>query len=102
MQEVKTGRFIDNARKALGDGNLQVALTKMKTGFVDRRSEARDHLPEFDQIRDQARDIKNHTLENLDYYLERFERKVTEQGGHVHSHHNDTSTIFQIKYIQKR
>ena len=84
MQEVKTGRFIDNARKALDDGNLQVALTKMKTGFVDRRSEARNRLPEFDQIRDQARDIKNHTLEHLDYYLERFERKVTEQGGHVH------------------
>ena len=63
---------------------MQVALTKMKTGFVDRRSEARAKLPEFDQIRDQARDIKNHTLAHLDYYLERFERKVTEQGGHVH------------------
>ncbi|MEC8774718.1 MAG: LutB/LldF family L-lactate oxidation iron-sulfur protein [Pseudomonadota bacterium] len=84
MQDVKTGTFIANARVALQDENLQVALTKMKTGFVDRRSEARAKLPEFDQIRDQARDIKNHTLEHLDYYLERFERKVTEQGGHVH------------------
>ena len=81
MQDVKTGTFIANARVALQDENLQVALTKMKTGFVDRRSEARAKLPEFDQIRDQARDIKNHTLAHLDYYLERFERKVTEQGG---------------------
>ncbi|MEC8137951.1 MAG: (Fe-S)-binding protein, partial [Pseudomonadota bacterium] len=62
MQDVKTGTFIANARVALQDENLQVALTKMKTGFVDRRSEARAKLPEFDQIRDQARDIKNHTL----------------------------------------
>ena len=84
MQEIKTQRFIANAREALEDGNLQVALTKMKTGFVDRRSEARDRLPEFDAIRDRARDIKNHTLENLDYYLERFEEKVTAEGGHVH------------------
>ena len=84
MQEATTRHFIDNARKALNDENLQVALTKMKTGFVDRRSEARARLPEFDEIRDRALEIKDHTLEHLDYYLERFERRVTEQGGHVH------------------
>ena len=84
MQEATTRHFINNARKALDDENLQVALTKMKTGFVDRRSEARARLPEFDEIRDRAREIKDHTLEHLDYYLERFERRVTEQGGNVH------------------
>mgnify|MGYP001168125035 CR=1 FL=1 len=84
MQEATTRHFIDNARQALDDENLQVALTKMETGFVDRRSEARARLPEFDEIRDRALEIKDHTLEHLDYYLERFERRVTEQGGHVH------------------
>ena len=69
MQESTTRHFIDNARKALDDENLQVALTKMKTGIVDRRSEARARLPEFDDIRDRAREIKDHTLEHLDYYL---------------------------------
>ena len=58
MQESNTRQFIDNARQALEDENLQVALTKMKTGFVDRRSEARARLPEFDEIRDRAREIK--------------------------------------------
>ena len=84
MQEATTRQFIDNARQALEDENLQVALAKMKTGFVDRRSEARARLPEFDEIRDWAREIKDHSLEHLDYYLERFERRVTQQGGHVH------------------
>ena len=84
MQEPTARQFINNARQALGDENLQVALTKMKTGFVERRSEARARLPEFDEIRDWAREIKDHTLEHLDYYLERFEHRVTEQGGHVH------------------
>ncbi len=84
MPQTTTRRFIDNAREALDDGNLQQALDKMKTGFVDRRREAAERLPEFDSLRDQARDIKNHTLEHLDYYLERFERKAVEQGGHVH------------------
>src|SRR6185312_6462249 len=41
-------------------------------------------LPEFEQLRDTARDIKNHTLANLDFYLEASEAKVRESGGIVH------------------
>ena len=35
-------------------------------------------------LRDQARDIKDHVLDHLDIYLERYEAKVKESGGHVH------------------
>ena len=76
--------FKDNASRALGDTQLQRALGRAPTGFVVKRAEARANLPEFEQLRDQARDIKNHTLEHLDLYLEAFERKVIEAGGHVH------------------
>ncbi len=41
-------------------------------------------LPEFDALRDSARDIKNHTLQHLDLYLEAYEEKVKASGGHVH------------------
>ena len=41
-------------------------------------------LPEFDRLRDNARDIKDHTLANLDLYLEAYEAKVIEAGGQVH------------------
>ncbi|WP_315980553.1 LUD domain-containing protein [Aliamphritea spongicola] len=41
-------------------------------------------MPEFEALRDQGRDLKNHILEHLDLYLEQFESKVTENGGHVH------------------
>jgi L-lactate dehydrogenase complex protein LldF len=41
-------------------------------------------LPEFDRLRDSAREIKDHTLAHLDLYLEAFEEKVREQGGAVH------------------
>ena len=41
-------------------------------------------LPEFERLRDIARDIKNHTLANLDFYLEEWESKVIAAGGHVH------------------
>ena len=41
-------------------------------------------LPEFEPLRDSARDIKDHTLDNLDLYLEAYEAKVTAAGGQVH------------------
>jgi len=76
--------FKDNARAALADQTLQKALTNVKSGFIAKRAKARDRLPEFDALRDAARDIKNHTLANLDVYLERYEEKVLESGGQVH------------------
>ncbi len=76
--------FPDNAHRAMGDVNLQASLARFSQGFPVKRRLAIDRLPEFDSLRDAAREIKNHTLENLDFYLERFEEKVTENGGRVH------------------
>ena len=76
--------FKHNAHDALRDANLQDSLSKLKVGFSERRRQAAERLPEFEALRDRARDIKNHTLANLDFYLEEFERKVIGLGGHVH------------------
>ncbi len=76
--------FKDNAKRAVADPQLRRALNHVKEGFIVKRRKAADRLPEFEQLRDLARDIKNHTLANLDFYLERYEAKVTEAGGTVH------------------
>jgi L-lactate dehydrogenase complex protein LldF len=76
--------FKNNVRDQLANEDLQAALNKARGHFVDGRATARDNLPEFDDLRDQARGIKDHTLENLDFYLEAYEEKVVESGGHVH------------------
>jgi len=76
--------FQDRARRALQDQTLQQAMNKAQGGFVDKRREAMAQLPEFDDIRDAARDIKDHVLSNLDSYLELYEQKVQENGGQVH------------------
>ncbi|TVR09410.1 MAG: iron-sulfur cluster-binding protein [Salinarimonadaceae bacterium] len=77
-------KFKDNARRALGDAQLQRALGNVKKGFIEKRAAAAAALPEFEDLRDSARDIKDHTLEHLDLYLERYEEKVKASGGHVH------------------
>ena len=76
--------FSDAAAHALADPALQKALLNVKRGFVLKRETARAALPEFDSLREEARDIKNHTLAHLDLYLEAYERKVNETGGQVH------------------
>jgi L-lactate dehydrogenase complex protein LldF len=76
--------FETNAREALKDAKLQAALARLSEGFPAKRREAAARLPEFEALRDQARAIKDHVLANLDLYLERFEARVKENGGHVH------------------
>ena len=76
--------FKGNAKAALGDRDLQNALKFVEVNFIARRQEVADRLPEFEALRDAARDIKDHTLAYLDLYLEAYERRMTEQGGNVH------------------
>lgn len=82
--ELAAKHFKASAAKALIDVQLQKALGNVEKGFIGKRQKAADALPEFDALRDNARDIKNHVLAHLDLYLEEYERKVTASGGHVH------------------
>jgi len=82
--QITSPQFKENARIALTDVGLQKALGNVKTGFPQKRANAVKRLPEFDQLRDQGRDLKNHIIANLDIYLEEFEANVIKNGGHVH------------------
>jgi L-lactate dehydrogenase complex protein LldF len=76
--------FKENARQALSDPHLQRALEHVEAGFIRKRAKVVAALPEFEALRDAARDIKNHTLEHLDLYLEAYEEAATKAGGQVH------------------
>jgi L-lactate dehydrogenase complex protein LldF len=80
---VTSPRFKENVHEALHDQRLQSALGHAHN-FIGRRAAAAERLPEFEALRDSARAIKDHTLAHLDLYLQAYERKVTEAGGHVH------------------
>ena len=76
--------FPARARSALNNPDLARAMMRARTGFIDRRLAVVETLPEFQALRRTAREIKEHTLHHLDYYLERFEARVLAHGGHVH------------------
>ena len=84
MTTHRPSAFAENVPGALADDQLQQALGNIKQGFVAKRARAAGDLPEFEALRDHARDIKDHTLNHLDAYLERYESRVHAQGGQVH------------------
>src|ERR1700744_1145422 len=84
MHTATSPAFKENAHRALADAGLQKARARSGPSFIARRAAAVAALPEFEQLRDTARDIKNHTLAHLDFYLEAYEAKVLAAGGTVH------------------
>ena len=77
-------QFKARAAAALEDMELQQALARFKTGFPVARAKVIAELPEFERIRTAGREIKEHTLAHLDYYLQQFEANVVGAGGKVH------------------
>lgn len=84
MLAITSPKFKENAARALDDAGLQKALSRTRPQFHGKRQKAVDGLPEFERLRDTARDIKNHALAHLDFYLEEFAAKVEHAGGQVH------------------
>ncbi len=71
--------------QTLEDANLQLAIYTATGRLMDKRKNAvgGDVLLNYQELRSQAHEIKKHTLENLDYYLEQFEEQVNAHGGKV-------------------
>jgi L-lactate dehydrogenase complex protein LldF len=77
--------FDKKIHQTLADANLQLAIYTSTGRLKDKRTEsvAPDSLPDYQELRTQANALKKHAIENLDHYLEEFERNVEAHGGKV-------------------
>ena len=80
-----TGAPSKTIKQTLDDPRLQLAIYTASGRLMDHRASAvhGDVLPEYQELRTQANQIKKHTIENLDYYLEQLEANVVAHGGKV-------------------
>ncbi|MCS7025626.1 MAG: LutB/LldF family L-lactate oxidation iron-sulfur protein [Bryobacteraceae bacterium] len=71
--------------RAVADPKLQLAVYSATARLKQKRVEAVSpaELPDYQQLRECAHQLKKHALENLDYYLEQFEANVLAHGGKV-------------------
>ena len=72
-------------KETIADPRLQEAIYTATGRLVAHRAAAVQPaaLPEYQELRTAAHEIKRHTIENLDYYLEQLEANVTAHGGKV-------------------
>jgi len=72
-------------REAISDRRLQTAIYDSTGRLMQKRraSIPRELCEPFQQWREQAHQVKKHTLEHLDFYLEQFEENLTRNGGKV-------------------
>ncbi len=64
--------------------SIPAAVQQATDRFVKGRAERVSELPQWEQLRQIGSDIRQHTLEHLDTYLERMEAAVQAAGGQVH------------------
>ena len=79
--------LIDQARAAaafISDPTHEQHLDQLLWMMRTRRDEAARRVPEWEELRDLASAIKEHTLSNLAHYLEMFESRAKANGATVH------------------
>ena len=82
--QVTSMHFKARVGEKLADQKLQAALRKLQSNFVQGRADRVAELDNFEEIRTAAAAIRDRALDNLDAYLEEFERKATARGAIVH------------------
>jgi L-lactate dehydrogenase complex protein LldF len=70
--------------KAAGDEKLKASINNAVLRQYTARQLKLLDLPNSDKLRSLAGNIKQHTLDYLDYYLEQLKTNVERNGGHVH------------------
>ena len=64
--------------------SIPAAVQQATNRFVGGRAVRVAELPQWEELRQIASDIRLHTIENMDIYLTRFEAAFQAAGGHVH------------------
>ncbi|WP_286228599.1 LutB/LldF family L-lactate oxidation iron-sulfur protein [Neobacillus mesonae] len=81
---VKELDFFGRVDKALNDSQMRKAVPLVQDRFRTGWMEAAEDLGNVEEWKEIASQIRRHTIENLDSYLEQLAVNVRENGGHVH------------------
>jgi L-lactate dehydrogenase complex protein LldF len=84
MNHLSSETFKENAKAALADVQLRGALKNATSLFGEKRKQAVAGLPNWEELRTQARAIKDEVLSDLDRYLKEFVRNAESRGAIVH------------------
>jgi len=81
--QVASMHFKARAHANLHDERLQSKLKRLEAKFVAKRRASLHEVDDFEATREAGKAIRNRALENLDVWLEAFERTATARGATV-------------------
>jgi L-lactate dehydrogenase complex protein LldF len=84
MNHLSSETFGENVKAALADSHLRGALKNATSLFGERRKAAAASLPNWEDLRSEARAIKDDVLSHLDRYLEEFVGNAESRGAKIH------------------
>jgi len=76
--------FPKASRQLLGNEQLRRNVRRATDVIRNKRANVVAEMPDWEDLRNAAREIKRNVLRNLDSYLEQFEEACTRAGGRVH------------------
>ena len=89
------------AKEALGNEQLRRNVHHATDVIRNKRALRVEEMPDWQQLRDSASEIKQHTLAHLDFYLEEFARNCELAGGNVHwARDADEANEIAIKLVR--
>jgi L-lactate dehydrogenase complex protein LldF len=80
----RTPSFEESARESLSNSQLRRNLGKATRTIRERRAEAVGEMPDWEELREAGRALKERVARHLDEYLLQLEESVTRAGGRVH------------------
>ena len=76
--------FLDNASGALKDADKAQRRDLLALFTPILRDAAVNNFENFEDLRQQVKKVRQHTLDNLDHYLTQFEQEALHNGNHLH------------------
>jgi L-lactate dehydrogenase complex protein LldF len=76
-------KFKENVNKQMEDTFMRGAVAGAQERLRTRRLDAAEELGNWEEWRSHGEEIRQHTLDNLDYYLQELSENLQMRGGHV-------------------
>src|ERR1700730_5396288 len=81
--KIGTDNFKGRVQSGLNDAFMRSAVSSAQERLQGRRLAAADELGNWEEWRSHGEEIRQHVLENLDYYFYQLSENVSKLGGYV-------------------
>ncbi|MFD2368654.1 LutB/LldF family L-lactate oxidation iron-sulfur protein [Brevibacillus sp. GCM10020057] len=100
--KISEDKFQERVSQGIQDSFMRKAVSSAQERLHTRRLGAAETLGNWEQWRELGEQIRQHTLENLDYYLMQLSESVARRGGHVFFARTKEEAAQYIKEVAQR